>query len=91
MVWIYLFFIRFSPRIECKEEVRIVEKKEPISVRFMVGEEMILNTVRMPLDEINIIDSLGSVIIKNVKYDVINLEYTIDSELSRHIDIILEQ
>lgn len=68
-----------------------MEKKEPISVRFMVGEEMILNTVRMPLDEINIIDSLGSVIIKNVKYDVINLEYTIDSELSRHIDIILEQ
>lgn len=69
----------------------IVEKKEPISVRFIVGEDVILNAMRMPLDEINIIDSLGSVIIKNVKYDVINLEYTIGSELSRHIDIILEQ
>nr|UVX74963.1 MAG: hypothetical protein [Bacteriophage sp.] len=69
----------------------IVEKKEPILVRFMVGEDVILNTVRIPFDEINLIDSLGSVIIKNVKYDVINLEYTIDSELSRHIDIILEQ
>lgn len=69
----------------------MVEKREPISVRFMVGEDVILNTVRIPFDEINLIDSLGSVIIKNVKYDVINLEYTIDSELSRHIDIILEQ
>ena len=68
-----------------------MEKKEPILVRFMVGEDVILNTVRIPFDEINLIDSLGSVIIKNVKYDVINLEYTIDSELSRHIDIILEQ
>lgn len=69
----------------------MVEKREPISVRFMVGEDVILNTVRIPFDEINLIDSLGLVIIKNVKYDVINLEYTIDSELSRHIDIILEQ
>lgn len=69
----------------------MVEKREPISVRFMVGEDVILNTVRIPFDEINLIDSLGSIIIKNVKYDVINLEYTIDSELSRHIDIILEQ
>lgn len=69
----------------------MVEKREPISVRFMVGEDVILNTVRISFDEINLIDSLGSVIIKNVKYDVINLEYTIDSELSRHIDIILEQ
>lgn len=69
----------------------IVEKREPISVRFMVGEDVILSTVRIPLDEINLIDSLGSVIIKNVKYDVTNIEYTIDSELSRHIDIYLEQ
>lgn len=91
MVWIYLFFIRFNPRIESKEEVMIVEKREPISVRFMVGEDVILSTVRIPLDEINLIDSLGSVIIKNVKYDVTNIEYTIDSELSRHIDIYLEQ
>ena len=69
----------------------MVEKREPISVRFMIGEDVILNTVRIPLDEINLIDSLGSVIIKNVKYDVTNLEYAIDSELSRHIDINLEQ
>lgn len=68
-----------------------MEKREPISVRFMVGEDVILSTVRIPLDEINLIDSLGSVIIKNVKYDVTNIEYTIDSELSRHIDIYLEQ
>lgn len=69
----------------------IVEKNVPTLVRFIVGEEVIFDGTGIPLNEINLIDSLGSVIIKNVKYDVINLEYTIDSELSRHIDIILEQ
>ena len=68
-----------------------MEKKEPISLKFIVGEEVIFDGTGIPLNEINLIDSLGSVIIKNVKYDVINLEYTIDSELSRHIDIFLEQ
>lgn len=68
-----------------------MEKNVPTLVRFIVGEEVIFDGTGIPLNEINLIDSLGSVIIKNVKYDVINLEYTIDSELSRHIDIILEQ